>query len=82
MDGAGMFYSQYRHVSDIQKHAMNGTSVTMCDYCAIFDWSSNQLPYREAYDYCATFGRGGLIFVLIVAELYMYHMQTLPLHVA
>ena len=28
---------------------MNGTSVTMCDYCATFGRIGNQLPYR---DYC------------------------------
>ena len=38
---------------------MNGTSVTMCDYCAIFGGIGNRLPYREEYDCCATFGRIG-----------------------
>ena len=38
---------------------MNGTSVTMYDYCATFGRIGNQLPYREECDYCATFGRIG-----------------------
>ena len=54
-----MFYSQYWHISDNQKHAMSGTSVTMCDYCATFGRIGNQLPYRQQCDYCATFGRIG-----------------------
>ena len=48
---------QYWHISDNQKYAMNGTSVTMCDYCAIFGWCGNKLVYREECDYCATFGK-------------------------
>ena len=53
---------------------------------AIFGRIGNQLPYRKACDYCATFGRIGkfsysigkcVTIVLLLAQLVMIHLPSL-----